>query len=65
VPESRGQGLGRALMEAVLAHARERGADYIELNTEETDIAARGLYESLGFTNRASGSTSYYYEREL
>src|SRR4051794_39689909 len=50
VPARRGQGLGRALMEAVIAHARERGADYMELNTAETDVAARALYESLGFS---------------
>jgi ribosomal protein S18 acetylase RimI-like enzyme len=68
VPAQRGQGLGRALMEAVLATAREEGADYIELGTEEDDVAARGLYESLGFSNRGGrpdGAVSYFYELEL
>ena len=60
VPVRRGQGLGRSLMEAVLERARERGADYIELNTDETDTVARALYESVGFAQ-----TAYYYEREL
>jgi ribosomal protein S18 acetylase RimI-like enzyme len=59
-PELRGQGRGRALMEAVLATARTRGADYIDLNTEEDDTAARALYESAGFAN-----TAYYYELDL
>jgi ribosomal protein S18 acetylase RimI-like enzyme len=68
IPGRRGQGLGRALMEAALAAARERGADYIDLNTSERDLAARKLYESLGFSNREGkpgGPVNYYYEREL
>jgi ribosomal protein S18 acetylase RimI-like enzyme len=68
IPSRRGEGLGRALMERVLARARERGADHVELGTEETDVAARALYESLGFSNRQGGPDgplSYYYEREL
>ena len=68
VPHLRGHGRGRALMEAVLAFARERGAGYIELNTGEDDVAARGLYETLGFSNREGrpdGSSQLYYEREL
>jgi ribosomal protein S18 acetylase RimI-like enzyme len=68
VPARRGRGLGRALMDAVIELARSRGADHIELNTEETDRAARALYESLGFSNRhggREGPISYYYEREL
>jgi ribosomal protein S18 acetylase RimI-like enzyme len=68
VPERRGHGLGRALMEAAIELARSRGADYMDLNTSERDVAARALYESLGFTNREGrpdGPVMYYYEREL
>ena len=68
VPGRRGQGLGRALMEAVLATAREEGADGIDLNTSVDDVAARRLYESLGFTNREGkpdGPVMLFYEREL
>jgi GNAT superfamily N-acetyltransferase len=68
VPRLRGQGRGRALMNAVLEFARERGAGYIELNTGEDDTAARALYESLGFSNRegkGDGASQLYYEREL
>jgi ribosomal protein S18 acetylase RimI-like enzyme len=67
-PRLRGRGIGRALMNAVLDLARQRGADYIELGTEEDDTAARALYESLGFSNRggkADGPVSYFYELEL
>jgi ribosomal protein S18 acetylase RimI-like enzyme len=68
VPGRRGHGLGRALMNAANELARAEGADYMELNTGEDDVAARALYESLGFSNRegkADGSVQLYYERDL
>lgn len=68
VPDKRGQGLGRALMEAAIEVAREAGADYMDLGTGEDDVAARALYESLGFDNRGGrpdGPINYFYEREL
>ena len=55
-------------MDAAVELARQRGADQIDLATSEDDIAARALYESLGFSNRESGPGSplmYFYEREL
>jgi ribosomal protein S18 acetylase RimI-like enzyme len=66
--ERRGNGLGRALMEAAIELARAEGADYMDLGTGETDTAARALYESLGFDNRGGrpdGPVNYFYEREL
>jgi ribosomal protein S18 acetylase RimI-like enzyme len=68
VPGRRGHGLGRALMNAAIELARSRRADHIDLNTGEDDVAARALYESVGFTNRErspDGPLMYYYEREL
>jgi GNAT superfamily N-acetyltransferase len=68
VPERRGRGLGRALLEAAMEHARERGAVRIDLNTSVDDVAARALYESAGFTNREGGPDGpvmLYYERDL
>jgi ribosomal protein S18 acetylase RimI-like enzyme len=68
VPERRGHGLGRALMDTAIEVARERGADYMDLNTADTDVAARALYESLGFSRtegKPGGPVNYYYEREL
>lgn len=68
VPPLRGRGIGRALMLAAMDLARAEGADYMDLGTAETDVAARGLYESLGFDNhegRPGGPVNYYYEREL
>jgi ribosomal protein S18 acetylase RimI-like enzyme len=68
VPGKRGQGIGRALMDEVFEVARKQGAGHIELNTSDDDVAARALYEKLGFTNREGkpdGPLMYYYEREL
>lgn len=68
VPDRRGRGLGRALMEAAIELARDRGADHMDLGTSEDDVAARALYESLGFSNREGrpdGPVNYFYEREL
>ena len=68
VPDLRGLGIGRALLEATIELAHERGSDGIDLNTGETDTAARALYESMGFTNREGGPdgpSMLFYEREI
>jgi ribosomal protein S18 acetylase RimI-like enzyme len=67
VPARRGHGLGRALMETAIDVARQEGADWMDLGTSEDDVAARALYESLGFINREGpeGPITYFYEREL
>lgn len=68
VPDRRGKGVGRALLEATMAIGRQAGATHIDLNTGETDTAARALYESVGFTNREGsedGPSMLYYERDL
>jgi ribosomal protein S18 acetylase RimI-like enzyme len=67
VPKLRGQGIGQGLMEAVLETCRAEDAAWLELNTGETDVAARALYEKLGFTNEEGpqGATMLYYELEL
>jgi ribosomal protein S18 acetylase RimI-like enzyme len=67
-PGLRGQGLGRALLDAAMDAARERGATHFDVTTSMGDDAARGLYESAGFTNREGdpdGPLMIYYEREL
>ena len=68
VPHLRGKGLGRVMLEAAMDLAREHGATHIDLGTSEDDVAARALYERLGFTNREGkpdGPPMYYYERDL
>jgi ribosomal protein S18 acetylase RimI-like enzyme len=68
VPPLRGQGIGRSLLTEAIELSRERGADGIDLNTGETDTAARSLYESMGFTNREGvpdGPSMLFYERKI
>ena len=68
VPEERGRGLGRALLEGAMEDARRAGAARIELGTSVDDTAAIALYESAGFTNRErepDGPSMLFYERDL
>ena len=68
VPERRGEGLGRALVVEAIELARRKGADYMDVGTGEDDVAARALYESLGFSNRGGkpgAPVNLFYEREL
>lgn len=48
-PEWRGAGVGRALVERIIAWARQRQASTIELGVTCGDRPARRLYDSLGF----------------
>jgi ribosomal protein S18 acetylase RimI-like enzyme len=67
-PDKRGLGLGRAMLEAAMEEARRRGCDHFFITTSMDDEAARGLYESAGFTNKEGGPDGplmIYYERDL
>jgi GNAT superfamily N-acetyltransferase len=46
--QARGQGVGRALIEASAAVARERGAAYLEWATAPDNARAQALYDSTG-----------------
>jgi len=59
--EHRGQGIGRALIEASAAVARERGAHHLEWSTRPDNVAAQRLYDSTG----AKRTTWIEYELEL
>lgn len=45
----RGKGVGRALLETLIAHARTLGYHHLRLGTLNDMSAARSLYRSLGF----------------
>ncbi len=49
-PRERGSGMGRALTLVGLGYLRDRGLPEVMLYVDETNTAAIGLYESLGFT---------------
>ncbi|MBZ9557863.1 MULTISPECIES: GNAT family N-acetyltransferase [unclassified Modicisalibacter] len=48
-PEARGQGVGRALMQAAAALAGDHGVPQLTLSTQVDNHAAQALYESLGW----------------
>ena len=50
VPEARGGGVGRALIEASLEVARERGATELEWQTAPDNHTAQRLYDATGAT---------------
>jgi GNAT superfamily N-acetyltransferase len=49
VPEHRGSGIGRALVEHSLDEARRLGFDAMQFNLVFVSNPARALYEDLGF----------------
>ncbi|MDE2079605.1 MAG: GNAT family N-acetyltransferase [Patescibacteria group bacterium] len=51
----RGKGAGRKIMEALLDAARARGVQSVSLTSRAERVAARTLYESLGFTQYETG----------
>ena len=47
--EHRGKGLGRAMLEHLIAYAEEQGFSKVTLEVREDNIPAQGLYKSLDF----------------
>mgnify|MGYP002591167136 FL=1 len=52
-PDSRRLGLGRKMMDAMVEYAIRERAYAISLEVRESNLAARNLYESYGFTAEA------------
>ncbi|MDD4080271.1 MAG: ribosomal protein S18-alanine N-acetyltransferase [Eubacteriales bacterium] len=57
--QSRGRGVGRALVEALMQYAANLGAGYLTLEVRESNTAAISLYASLGFI-KVSVRKRYY-----
>ena len=51
-PHHRGEGLGRRILEGLVAHARDRGVLLLRLETGIDQREAIGLYEAMGFRER-------------
>jgi ribosomal protein S18 acetylase RimI-like enzyme len=60
---AQGAGLGRALTEAAVERARERGAKRIQLDVEEGNATARAVYDKAGFG--VKGSRAVFLQRDL
>ncbi len=61
-PDYRGQGVGRDLLRAGLAHARDRGLRMVRLTVDDENRTAYNLYVSMGFVEGESG---LWYEKSL
>ena len=59
LPSARRQGIGAALLAAVLAWAATRGARHLSLEVRQSNAAALGLYARFGF--RPEGRRRGYY----
>ena len=59
-PEARRRGLGRALMQALIAVCREESALFLTLEVRASNAAAIALYRSLGFA--AEGRRPNFYQ---
>lgn len=62
---ARGSGLGRALVEAVLARAAARGCRRVELDVNDENAPAYRLYTSLGFATGKDGGRDLLMRRSL
>ena len=62
-PGGRRTGLGRALVEAVLAALADRGAEHVYLEVRESNAPARALYATHGF--KEAGRRKAYYRRPV
>ena len=55
-PAARGQGLARPLVAAAVDWARDQRVRTVTLRVAADNVAARGVYESLGFTEKTTES---------
>lgn len=62
-PLARRRGVGKRLLEALLAAARETRSEAVYLEFRESNAAARALYEKMGF--RETGRRKSYYTKPL
>jgi GNAT superfamily N-acetyltransferase len=67
VPHHRGQGIGSAVLQRVVAACRARGAGLVEINVDESDVDALRFYRRHGFTDSEPGNDerAFYVWQEL
>ena len=66
-PDRRGQGLGTAMLDLLLATCRAREVELVEINVDEGDVDAQRFYDRHGFSATEPGSMerAFYYSQEL
>jgi ribosomal protein S18 acetylase RimI-like enzyme len=65
--DARGSGSGRALVDAALGRARERGCTRMDLDANEANAPALALYRSVGFDSwsKAAGGNDLFMRLRL
>jgi ribosomal protein S18 acetylase RimI-like enzyme len=58
LPQYRGIGAGRALLQAAEEHARRKGCCKLTLEVQEDNTRARALYRRFGFADSAAGASA-------
>jgi ribosomal protein S18 acetylase RimI-like enzyme len=58
LPQHRGKGIGRALLEAAESHARTRGCCKLTLEVQDDNTRARNLYRRFGFNDFVVGNSA-------
>jgi len=61
--EVQGKGVGTRLLNELFAQAKQANSEAVFLEVRESNVAARGLYEKLGF--KESGRRKCYYSNPL
>ena len=64
LPEYRGKGFSKILLEHVLEKARQRGAETVLLEVRASNAAAIGLYKKYGFTQNGIRKGYYSHPKE-
>lgn len=62
-PAARGYGIGRKLLDGVVATARRSGVEHVYLEVRQSNARAIALYQSVGF--RAFGVRKRYYREPV
>ena len=66
-PDRRDGGLGTAMVQRLIADARDSGVSAIEINVDAGDVDAQRFYERHGFSgaDQETGERAFYYSLEL
>lgn len=67
VPHLRSRGIGSAIIDELMALARDRGVELIEINVDEADVDAQRFYVRHGFsmTEPTTNERAFYLHQEL
>ncbi|TSD67459.1 GNAT family N-acetyltransferase [Inquilinus sp. KBS0705] len=58
----RQQGIGEALIKTAMVFAKDKGAKYLQLETEVNNTTAQSLYENIGFVKQQPDDQHFVYQ---